>query len=124
MTLALRQLGKDVATYLAGDAPLPGEYRFMALDDLQRSSVPADAGDRVLVCVDCANESRLGPDPEILQIAPLVLDIDHHHDNTRFGDVNLVVSGSLVHRRGAARRLPAARRRDHARSPSRSTSRS
>ena len=39
-TLALRQLGKDVATYLAGDAPLPGEYHFMALDDLQRSSAP------------------------------------------------------------------------------------
>jgi len=94
MTLALRQLGKDVTMYLAGDAPLPGEYRFMALDELQRSSVPADAGERVLVCVDCANESRLGPDPEILQIAPLVLDIDHHHDNTRFGDVNLVVAGA------------------------------
>ncbi|HKI91962.1 MAG TPA: DHHA1 domain-containing protein, partial [Gaiellaceae bacterium] len=24
--------------------------------------------------------------------APLVLDIDHHHDNTRFGDVNLIVA--------------------------------
>jgi phosphoesterase RecJ-like protein len=65
----------------------------MQLEELQRS-VPDDAAERILVCVDCANESRLGPDPEILQTAPLVLDIDHHHDNSRFGDVNLVVAGA------------------------------
>ena len=88
--LALRQLGKDVVMYLAGGAPLPGEYAFMELDDL-RSTLPEDAAERVLLAVDCANESRLGPDPEILQSAPLVIDVDHHHDNTRFGDVNLIV---------------------------------
>src|ERR1700752_1346975 len=27
-----------------------------------------------------------------LSRAPLVLDIDHHHDNTRFGDLNLIVA--------------------------------
>src|SRR5919112_471010 len=89
LTLALRQLGKDVVMYLAGEGPLPGEYGFMPLDELRRR-LPEDAGERVLVAVDCANESRLGPDPEILQMAPKVLDIDHHHDNTRFGDLNVV----------------------------------
>src|SRR3954463_12445362 len=62
-TLALRQIGKDAVMYLAGQAPLPGEYSFMPLTDLARR-VPADAGERVLLAVDCANESRLGPDPE------------------------------------------------------------
>jgi phosphoesterase RecJ-like protein len=90
-TLALRQLGKDVSMYLAGPAPLPGEYRFMQLDELQRT-LPDDSTDRVLLAVDCANESRLGPDPEILHQAPFTIDIDHHHDNTRFGDVNLIVA--------------------------------
>src|SRR5262245_40415508 len=90
-TLALRQLGKDAVMYLADGPPLPTEYGFMELDDLRRQ-LPADAGERVLVAVDCANESRLGPDPEILHSARLVVDIDHHHDNTRFGDVNLVVA--------------------------------
>src|SRR5919202_947318 len=33
----------------------------------------------------------LGPNPEPLDGAPLVVDIDHHHDNTRFGRVNLIV---------------------------------
>src|SRR5918992_4332729 len=90
-TLALRQLGKDVTTYLAGQTPLPQEYAFMRLAELQRT-VPGDASGRVLLCVDCANESRLGPDPEVLQTARLVVNIDHHHDNTRFGDLDLVVS--------------------------------
>jgi bifunctional oligoribonuclease and PAP phosphatase NrnA len=91
MTLALRSLGKDAAMYLAGQAPLPGEYAFMNLSELQRE-LPHDAADRVLVAVDCANESRLGPDPEILHNAPYTIDIDHHHDNTQFGDVNLIVA--------------------------------
>ena len=30
--------------------------------------------------------------PEALDVAPLVVDIDHHHDNSRFGDVNLIVA--------------------------------
>src|SRR6188472_4048305 len=88
-TLALRQLGKDAVMYLAGHTPLPREYAFMPLDDLVREP-PADSAERVLVAVDCAKEDRIG-DEAALSRAPLVLDIDHHHDNTRFGDLNLSV---------------------------------
>jgi phosphoesterase RecJ-like protein len=88
--LALDAMGKDSEMYLYGDAPLPREYGFMALGGLRRE-LPDDAGDRVLVALDCANESRMGPLPELLEQAPLTLDIDHHHDNSRFGDINLVV---------------------------------
>jgi phosphoesterase RecJ-like protein len=90
-SLALDQLGKDSVMYLGGEAPLPSEYGFMELGELQRR-LPDDAGERVLLAVDCANESRLGPDPEVLVSAPLVVNVDHHHDNTRFGTVNLVVA--------------------------------
>jgi phosphoesterase RecJ-like protein len=89
--LALDALGKDVVMYLSGETPLPQEYTWMPLDDLRRS-VPDDAAERVLLALDCANESRLGPDPEVLASAPLVVNVDHHHDNTRFGGVNLVVA--------------------------------
>src|SRR3954464_2637390 len=71
-TLALKQLGKDAVMYLGDGPPLPNEYGFMELDDLRRQ-LPPDAGERVLIAVDCANESRLGPDPEILHSARLVL---------------------------------------------------
>ncbi len=88
--LALRQLGKDSVMFLAGPGPIPSEYRFMQLDGLLRE-LPDDASARVLLAVDCANESRLGPDAAVLHQAPFTLNVDHHHDNTRFGDVNLVV---------------------------------
>ncbi len=88
-TLVLRSLGKDAVMYLAGEAPLPREYGFMHLEGLVREP-PTDAAERVLLAVDCAKEERIG-DPEAVSRAPLVLDIDHHHDNTRFGNVNLIV---------------------------------
>src|ERR687888_420857 len=58
--LALDRLGKDSYMYLYGSAPLPREYAFMELDDLRRE-LPPDASERILVALDCANESRLGP---------------------------------------------------------------
>jgi phosphoesterase RecJ-like protein len=76
--------------YLAGRTPLPREYAFMPLGELVREP-PADAANRVLLAVDCAKEDRIG-DAAALARAPLVLDIDHHHDNTRFGDLNLIVA--------------------------------
>src|ERR687888_728419 len=91
MHLGLRQLGKDSVMMLAGEVPLPAEYRFMALDDLRREP-PPDAGERVLLAVDCAKEERLGAVPELLEQASLVVDVDHHHDNSRFGQVNLIVA--------------------------------
>jgi bifunctional oligoribonuclease and PAP phosphatase NrnA len=87
--LGLAQLGKDAVMTLCGNAPLPGEYTFMPLEGL-RGDWPEDADTRVLLALDCANETRIA-DPSILERAPLVLNVDHHHDNTRFGDVNLIV---------------------------------
>jgi bifunctional oligoribonuclease and PAP phosphatase NrnA len=88
--LALRQLGKDAQMYLSGDTPVPREYAFMPFDDLVRE-LPVDMEERVLVAVDCAQADRIGPDPAPVERAKLTLDIDHHHDNSRFGDVNLIV---------------------------------
>jgi phosphoesterase RecJ-like protein len=89
--LALDALGKDVVMYLSGETPLPREYSWMPLGNLRRS-LPDDAANRVLLALDCANESRLGPDPEVLASAPLVVNVDHHHDNSRFGAINAVVA--------------------------------
>ena len=90
ITLALRALGKDAAMFLSGTAPTPGEYRFLELDGLVRE-LPVDVGERVLLAVDCANERRIGPELAPVERAKLVLDVDHHHDNSRFGDLNLIV---------------------------------
>jgi phosphoesterase RecJ-like protein len=63
----------------------------MELDGVHRQ-LPSDYADRVLVAVDCAKADRLGPDPRILSEPKLVIDVDHHHDNTRFGAINLIVA--------------------------------
>jgi phosphoesterase RecJ-like protein len=91
MTLGLRSLGKDVEMLLCGQGAVPREYAFMQLDGLLRE-LPADAEERVLVAVDCAKADRIGPDLAPVERTKLVVDIDHHHDNTRFGDVNLIVA--------------------------------
>src|SRR6478672_4363632 len=93
MGLALEQLGKDVVMFLGGEAPLPGEYRFLELEarGLSRER-PPDFGNRVLVALDCASAGRVGAEPGVVTDAPFTVNIDHHHDNPRFGDVDLVVA--------------------------------
>jgi phosphoesterase RecJ-like protein len=90
-TIALRQLGKEVAMHLAGAGALPREYAFMPLDGLLRE-LPEDMEERTLVAVDCAKADRMGPDTTPTDRALRVINIDHHHDNSRFGDVNLIVA--------------------------------
>ena len=89
-TFALRELGKDADMYLFGEVPIPNEYEFMDFAGILRGPNP-DSSERVVVALDCANERRLGPESALLEKAQLVVDIDHHHDNTRFGKVNLIV---------------------------------
>jgi len=93
MGLALGQLGKDAVMFLGGVAPLPGEYRFLEIEKvgLQRTR-PEDFAERVLVAVDCASAGRVGAEPGLVEAAPFTVNIDHHHDNPRFGDVNLIVA--------------------------------
>jgi phosphoesterase RecJ-like protein len=90
MHLALRELGKDSVMVMAGAAPLPAEYAFLDVEGrgLLRE-VPLDAAERILVAVDCAQETRLTDDR--LLVAQVVVNVDHHHDNTHFGTANLVV---------------------------------
>ena len=93
MHLALVELGKDSAMVIVGDAPLPAEYGFLDIVGAGLlTEVPDDLSTRVLVAVDCAQATRL-TDARLLE-SPLVLNIDHHHDNSRFGSVNLVVDGA------------------------------
>ena len=92
MGLALQELGKDVVMFLGGPAPLPGEYRFLDLESRGlRRDRPADFGERTLVAVDCASASRVGAEPDVVDAAAFTINIDHHHDNPRFGDLNLIV---------------------------------
>jgi bifunctional oligoribonuclease and PAP phosphatase NrnA len=89
MHAILEQLGKDSVMFLASkEFPLPIEYRFLPLEEVFHEA-PADVADRVVVFLDCGNIDRM-PVEWLQEHKGPVLNVDHHHDNTRFGDVNLV----------------------------------
>ena len=89
---ALTQLGKDSVIFLAEkEFPLPVEYRFLPLQEVFHEA-PADLSDRTVIFLDCGNIDRMPVD--WLRDGKRMLNIDHHHDNTRFADVNLVDVGA------------------------------
>lgn len=89
--LALDRLGKDSVMYLGGDTDPPAEYAFLALDGLRRD-LPADAAQRVLLALDCANAKRMGDAAGLLERVPLSINVDHHHDNSRFATLDHVAA--------------------------------
>jgi bifunctional oligoribonuclease and PAP phosphatase NrnA len=93
MDALLKQLGKDSLMYMSPEEfPLPWEYRGLHFEGLL-GSPPDDVADRTIVFLDCGNIDRMPVD--FLQTGELhILNIDHHHDNTRFGTVNLVCSSA------------------------------
>jgi phosphoesterase RecJ-like protein len=87
----LSALGKDSVMFMAADEfPLPYEYRFFVFDGVV-STAPADVESRTVIYLDCGNIDR-NPLEVVKRDDAHILNIDHHHDNTRFGTVNHVVS--------------------------------
>jgi phosphoesterase RecJ-like protein len=93
MRAILSEIGKDCVMFIdARDLPLPQEYGFLPLDGLV-CEPPADVADRTVVFLDCGNIDR-NPAEAFRRPGRAglpILNIDHHHDNTHFGTVNLVV---------------------------------
>jgi bifunctional oligoribonuclease and PAP phosphatase NrnA len=85
----LEGLGKDSVMFLAAkEFPLPVEYRFLPLEEVFHEP-PADISDRVVIFLDCGNIDRM-PVDFLRSDGTKMINIDHHHDNTRFGTINLV----------------------------------
>ena len=90
MHWVLEQLGKDSVMYMSPDEfPLSYEYRHMTFEGLL-GAPPDDVDERTVVFLDCGNIDRM-PVAFLQREGVRILNIDHHHDNTRFGTVNLVV---------------------------------
>ena len=90
MHLVLKQLGKDSVMFMAASQfPLAQEYRHMPLGDVVHEP-PADMSGRTCVFLDCGNIDRT-PVRHLQGDHLHILNVDHHHDNTRFGTVNFVV---------------------------------
>ena len=61
---------------------LPGSNQFTSKTD----NLPVDA----MLVLDCASTHRLGDFAKLIEKVPLVINIDHHPDNSLFGNINYV----------------------------------
>ncbi len=86
----LQALGKDTLMFVRRDEfPLPYEYAFFQFDGLV-SEIPEDVEQRTIVFLDCGNFDRNAVDIG----DAVIVNIDHHHDNTCFGTINHVDAGA------------------------------
>lgn len=88
--LALQSLGKKV--YLWNEDGVPARYAFMeGAEQIQPlpEMVPADV--EMLICVDTGDWKRLGDrTQQMLADFPLIVNIDHHGTNTRYGHMQVI----------------------------------
>ncbi|MCL2218935.1 MAG: DHH family phosphoesterase [Chitinispirillia bacterium] len=82
----LKSKGKKAACYCAD--PLPQKLSFLTDSNLITQEKPQGKFD-VLMVLDCSNIKRLGWDG-CETIAKMIINIDHHRDNTNFGALNYV----------------------------------
>jgi bifunctional oligoribonuclease and PAP phosphatase NrnA len=100
MTLALKNLGKEVVCWNEDD--LPEKLAFLDPDRLVAKPKPGLKFDCV-IATDCASFERLGKVGECVLDRKLLINIDHHQSNTRYGDLNWVSAsqpstGELIYR--------------------------
>ncbi len=91
--IAMQQIlsarGADSLMFIdPADFPLPEEYDFLSLPHLI-DVPPDDVGERTIVFLDCGNIERT-PGAVFQRPGAQMINIDHHHDNTRFGTINYV----------------------------------
>ncbi len=90
MARALRAAGRDVLMWHPDAPAVPEDLAFLLRDGEEVvRDLPDDIGERALVVLDCATAGRLADHPPGA-LGRFVVNIDHHHDNGRFGDLNLI----------------------------------
>jgi len=100
LTLALEHEGKKVCCW--NEDPIPQKYEFLDPDKLFQKPKPGQSFDCV-VATDAASFERLGVVGRCVAERKLLINIDHHESNTRYGDLNWVSAreastGELIYR--------------------------
>lgn len=100
LTLALRAADKKVVCW--NEDSVPAKYRFLDTEKLFSKPKSGEEFDLV-IATDCASYERLGTVTDFIKNRKLLINIDHHQSNTRYGDVNWISphepsTGELIHR--------------------------
>jgi len=87
----LAEQGKQVKVGWGEKISMPSQYLFLPAQSRLETIAPESAtGEETLIAVDVATEERLGSAKSLLAKLNLVINIDHHLDNTCFGNLNLI----------------------------------
>ncbi len=86
--LALEQIKKKAVLYIEG--PIPAVYQFLpSVHQIQKD--PGDiARFDAAVILDCSDLHRIGDAAEAVSRIPMLINIDHHTTNTRFGKLQII----------------------------------
>ena len=100
LALALRNEGKRVTVWNQDAIPL--KYKFLVGDGLIEKPKAGQKFDCV-IATDCASYERLGTAGDCVKQRKVLINIDHHATNPRYGDVNWVSprepsTGELIYR--------------------------
>ncbi len=89
MRMVLAAIGVRSSVFVAAhDLPLPEELATFDLGEVVHEDT-VDVTDGTVVFLDCGNADRT-PLGDRLADIPVLINIDHHHDNTRFGTINWI----------------------------------
>jgi len=108
LALALRNEGKKVTVWNQDAIPL--KYKFLVGDGLIEIPRRGEKFDCV-IATDCASYERLGKVCDFIKDRKVLINIDHHTSNPRYGDVNWVSprepsTGELIYRLMKVARWP------------------
>lgn len=94
LTRILRGLGHDVVMWHVEGPGLPEHLAWLLEpgEEVRGGTIP-DHGERVLVALDAATSHRLTDDDPCL-LGSLIINVDHHHDDPAWGDINLIDGGA------------------------------
>ena len=111
LALALKNEGKRITVW--NQDSIPQKYKFLNAEDLFEKPRRGEKFDCV-IATDCASFERLGKVGDCIVNRKVLINIDHHQSNPRYGDVNWVSprepsTGELIYRLLKVARWPITR---------------
>ncbi|WP_066072356.1 DHH family phosphoesterase [Alkalithermobacter thermoalcaliphilus] len=91
-SVALYHMFKNICknVYIVLDDKIPMNLQFLCNNISINKSEDLNIEDYTLVCVDCGDFSRLSCSDQIKQNSKIIVNIDHHASNNKFGNVNYI----------------------------------
>ncbi len=88
MGFALTALNKETSLYT--ESPIPAVYKFIPSVDRVVHTIKNAACYDTAIVLDCSNPERTGSVSDTLSCIPVLINIDHHITNNRFGTFRLI----------------------------------